>query len=148
MVVYNLYIFNRNGQCLFYREWLRRRPGTMTQDEEFKLMNGFMHSIKSFVQRLSPQDLKDGFVSFKTNCYKLNYYETATGLKFVLNTDNNVGNIRDILHQLYSTIFVNYIVKNPSCSATDIINTEQEIFIEKLDEFISNLSIFAQTNKA
>jgi hypothetical protein len=47
---------------------------------------------------------KDGFVSFKTNCYKLNYYETLTGLKFILNTDNNVGNIRDTLHQLYSTV--------------------------------------------
>ncbi|CAF4297004.1 unnamed protein product, partial [Rotaria sp. Silwood2] len=90
---------------------------------------------------------KDGFLSFKTNCYKLNYYETPTGLKFILNTDNNVGNIRDILHQLYSTIFVNYIVKNPRCSALDIINNDQEIFIEKLDEFISNLSIFSQTNK-
>ncbi len=47
---------------------------------------------------------KDGFISFKTNCYKLNYYETPTGVKFILNTDNNVGNIRDILHQLYSTV--------------------------------------------
>ncbi|CAF3887235.1 unnamed protein product, partial [Rotaria sordida] len=33
MVVYNLYIFNRNGQCLFYREWLRRRQIKMTQEE-------------------------------------------------------------------------------------------------------------------
>jgi hypothetical protein len=50
---------------------------------------------------------KDGFISFKTNCYKLNYYETLTGLKFILNTDNNVPNIRDILHQLYSTVSSN-----------------------------------------
>ncbi|UJR22049.1 hypothetical protein I4U23_025117 [Adineta vaga] len=147
MVVYNLYIFNRTGQCLFYREWLRRKQTNMTQEEEFKLMNGFLYSVKSFVQRLSPTDLKDGFLSFKTNCYKLHYYETVTGLKFVLNTDNNVGNIRDILHQLYSTIFVNNIVKNPLLSAVDIINSDQEIFIAKLDEFISNLSIFSQTNK-
>ncbi|CAF0962422.1 unnamed protein product [Rotaria sordida] len=147
MVVYNLYIFNRNGQCLFYREWLRRRQIKMTQEEEFKLMHGFIYSVKSFVQRLTPTDLKDGFVSFKTNCYKLHYYETPTGLKFILNTDNNVDNIRHILHQLYSTIFVNYIVKNPRYSALDIINNDQEIFIEKLDEFISNLSIFSQTNK-
>jgi hypothetical protein len=33
MVVYNLYIFNRNGQCLFYREWLRRQQTKMTQEE-------------------------------------------------------------------------------------------------------------------
>lgn len=67
-------------------------------------MNGFLFSIKSFVQRLTPTDLKEGFLGFKTNCYKLNYYETPTGLKFILNTDSNVGNIRDILHQLYSTV--------------------------------------------
>jgi hypothetical protein len=33
MVVYNLYIFNRAGQCLFYREWLRRKQTKMTQEE-------------------------------------------------------------------------------------------------------------------
>ncbi|CAF3466180.1 unnamed protein product [Rotaria socialis] len=148
MVVYNLYIFSRTGQCLFYREWLRRQQTNMTQDEEFKLMNGFIYSVKSFVRRLSPTDFKDGFLSYKTNCYKLHYYETLTGLKFILNTDSNVGNIRDILHQLYSTIYVNYILKNPRSSASDVITNEQEIFIEKLDEFISNLSIFSQTNKA
>lgn len=33
MVVYNLYIFNRNGQCVFYREWLRKKQTKMTAEE-------------------------------------------------------------------------------------------------------------------
>lgn len=91
-------------------------------------MNGFLYSVKSFVQRLSPTDLyalvflsrlmspcrsfrKDGFLSYKTSCYKLNYYETVTGLKFVLNTDHTVGNIRDTLHQLYSTVSILVLTK-------------------------------------
>lgn len=79
----------------------------------FILLN---HSFNALLQRICKKFFliiqliddqscrKDGFLSFKTNCYKLNYYETPTGLKFILNTDNNVGNIRDILHQLYSTV--------------------------------------------
>ncbi|CAF0941617.1 unnamed protein product [Didymodactylos carnosus] len=88
---------------------------------------------------------KEGFISFKTNVYKLNYYETPTGFKFIMNTDLNVGNIRDILHQLYSSIFVTYIVKNPLCSTIETINNDNDIFIEKLDEFISTLPFYVQT---
>ena len=33
--------------------------------------------------------------------YKLHLFETASGLKFVLLTDLNVGNIRDSLQSIY-----------------------------------------------
>ncbi len=48
MVVYNLYIFNRNGQCLFYREWLRRQQTKMTQ-EEVREKDFFFSCKKIFV---------------------------------------------------------------------------------------------------
>ncbi len=68
-------------------------------------MFGLITEMKSFVSRMSPGDLKEGFTGFRTNSYKLNYYETASGVKFILNTEiNTAGNPREILHQLYETV--------------------------------------------
>lgn len=36
-----------------------------------------------------------------------------SGLKFVLNTDENVGDLREHMHYVYSSIFVEYVTKNP-----------------------------------
>lgn len=47
---------------------------------------------------------KDGFLSFHTSKYRLHYYETPSGLKFVLNTDLSVSNARDTLQHIYSNV--------------------------------------------
>ena len=54
--------------------------------------------------KISPYDLKQGFLCYKTNKYALHYMETPTGLKFVLNTDVNAQRVPDILQQLYSNV--------------------------------------------
>ena len=113
----------------------------MIQSEEFKLMYGMIHSIKSFVSRISPTDLKDGFLNFKTSKYKLNFYETPSGLKLVMNTDLSVGNIRDVLHQIYRNIYVEYVVRNPVCDLDKPITSE--LFQTKIDEFVRGLPFFA-----
>ncbi|GAB1600439.1 trafficking protein particle complex subunit 1-like [Argonauta hians] len=142
MPVYNLYIFDKFGTCLYYSEWNRRKHPGMSKEEEYKLMFGMMFSIKSFIHRISPSDMKDGFLNFKTNIYKLHFYETPSGIKVIMLTDLNVGNIRDILHQIYSSLYVEYVVKNPLCALNKPITSE--LFKTKVDEFVQGLSIYAK----
>ncbi|KAI8770534.1 trafficking protein particle complex subunit 1 [Biomphalaria glabrata] len=116
----------------------------MSKDEEFKLMYGMLFSIKSFASRLSPTDMKEGFLNFTTSKYKLHFFETPSGLKLILNTDLSVGNMKDVLQQIFSSIYVEYVVKNPLCQLDQPITSE--LFKYKLDEYVKSLSAF-QTSK-
>ncbi|XP_046546287.1 trafficking protein particle complex subunit 1-like isoform X2 [Haliotis rubra] len=140
MTVFNFYIFDRNGTCLYYAEWNRKKQSGISKEEEFKLMYGMIFSIKSFVNRISPTDMKDGFMNFKTSKYKLHFFETQSGLKFIMNTDLNVGSVKETLQLIYSSIYVEYVVKNPLCCLDQPITSE--LFKAKLDDFVRGLPIF------
>ncbi|XP_043088574.1 trafficking protein particle complex subunit 1 [Puntigrus tetrazona] len=141
MTVHNLYIFDRNGSCLHYSEWNRKKQAGISKEEEFKLMYGMLFSIRSFVSKMSPLDMKDGFLAFQTSRYKLHYYETPTGIKLVMNTDLGVPNCRDTLQQIYSMLYVEYIVKNPQCVLSESL--QSDLFSSKLDSFIRALPFFS-----
>lgn len=63
-----------------------------------------LFSIKSFVAKISPLDPKRGFLCYKTSKYALHYYESLTGVKFILNTDTTIRNVSDLLYQIYKEV--------------------------------------------
>ena len=48
------------------------------------------------------------FISYRTAQYKLHYYETPTSLKFAMLTDPQTLNMRNVLHQIYVNLYVEF----------------------------------------
>ncbi|KAF3328668.1 trafficking protein particle complex subunit 1-like protein [Carex littledalei] len=48
-----LYIFNRAGICLLYREW-NRPLRTLDPQQDHKLMFGLLFSLRSFTAKIDP----------------------------------------------------------------------------------------------
>jgi len=50
----------------------------------------------------------DALISFRTGQYKLHYYETPSNTRFVMLTDTAVLSMRNVLHQIYINLWVEY----------------------------------------
>nr|SVE93975.1 EOG090X0HJH [Scapholeberis mucronata] len=142
MTIHNLYMFDRQGSLMYYGEWNRnRKPENMLNiNEEAKLMYGMLYSIKNFVNKMSPHDVREGFQCYKTSKYVLNYFETPSGIKYVMNTDLQSQGVRELLQTINSQIYIEYCVKNPAYNYGEPI--QSELFKTKLDELVKQSPIF------
>ena len=58
MVLYNMYIFDRKGTCLFYHEWQRPKSvkqGAGTPGDDQKMVFGLFFSLKTFTAAMDPK---------------------------------------------------------------------------------------------
>ncbi|KYR02327.1 hypothetical protein DLAC_01158 [Tieghemostelium lacteum] len=85
-----------------------------------------------------PMDPKTGFHCFKTSAYKLHYYETLSCIKFIVLTDPNTPDLREELKKIYSSIFVEYVIKNPLYQPNTVVKSE--MFINQLNQHIKQLT--------
>ncbi|KAL8909594.1 MAG: hypothetical protein Q9207_000092 [Kuettlingeria erythrocarpa] len=127
MVVYAFYIFDRHAECIYKKRWTPRPPSStgskgvitgaapqpkaLSAEDDAKLIFGTVFSLRNMTRKLGGQE--DNFISYRTGHYKLHYYETPTSLKFVMVTDTKANNLRIVLHQIYVSLYVEYVVKNP-----------------------------------
>lgn len=90
-------------------------------------------------------DLIRRFISFNTGEYKLHYYETPTSMKFVMLTDTKTSNLRVVLHQIWATLYVEYVVKNPLSPVEHPggIGVNNELFELGLDRFVVGVQVKA-----
>lgn len=134
MTLYAFYVFDRHCQCVFHQRWSQISSdassdtttgmgcltGTvgMKFEEEAKLVFGVVFSLRNMVSKLTTDD-SDGFLSYKTNTYKLHFFESASHLRMVLLTDPSVDTVaaRDVLKTIYATDYLQHVVQNPLSSS-------------------------------
>lgn len=55
MGIFNLYIFSKQGSCLYYAEWYRPVSTLKdTPEEDRKLMFGLLFSLKQLMNKMNP----------------------------------------------------------------------------------------------
>jgi hypothetical protein len=56
-MLYSCHIFDRQGTCIFHKEWNQKHKKTEQQVEgEFKLVYGLIFSLKQFVIGVAPKE--------------------------------------------------------------------------------------------
>lgn len=137
MKLYNFYIFNRSGDCLFYREWSRPQNTLHGDpDEEKKLVFGMLFSLKDFTHKLSPRADSEDLRMVKTKTFCLHHYESATGLMFVLNSDTETPSQYQRLEHLYKNVYIDYIARSPLYDSRSGKQIESQIFSTKVDKYL------------
>eukprot|EP00656_Telonema_subtile_P042999 TRINITY_DN4918_c0_g1_i2.p1 TRINITY_DN4918_c0_g1~~TRINITY_DN4918_c0_g1_i2.p1 ORF type:complete len:109 (+),score=31.19 TRINITY_DN4918_c0_g1_i2:98-424(+) len=98
-----------------------------------------IYMLKQFSQKISPRP-DDAFCSFKTPDYRLHFFESGTGLQFVMRTDPNQNYAKDDLMHIYSELYVKYIARNPMLKVYEPIESER--WKAMLNQFVRNLPYF------
>jgi len=158
MVIYSFYIFDRHTECIYSKSWLPpsvteapsnpnppdhpradRRSKAARAGDDAKLIFGTVFSLRNMVRKLGGDD--DAFISYRTGQYKLHYYETVSNLRFVMLTDTAAPSMRNVLHQIYINLWVEYVVKNPLSPVEHKggEGVKNELFELGLDQFIRGL---------
>ncbi|KAK1827915.1 putative sybindin-like family protein [Podospora conica] len=167
MTIYSFYIFDRHTECIYSKSWLHpslteppprltpSEPSTNTTNtgpgrpdrrsraaragDDAKLIFGTVFSLRNMVRKLGGDD--DAFISYRTGQYKLHYYETASSVRFVMLTDTAAPSMRNVLHQIYINLWVEYVVKNPLAPVEHKggAGVRNELFEMGLDQFIRGL---------
>ena len=111
------------AECIYSKSWVpppsddgappatntttsKTTSSTDANSNDAKLIFGTVFSLRNMVRKLGGDD--DAFVSFRTAHYKLHYYETASSLRLVMLTDTATLSMRNVLHQIYINLWVEY----------------------------------------
>jgi len=165
MTVHCIHIFDRRGKTLFTKTYSQSatqqqaqlqktgiaEPGSDPLDEQRKLVFGMLFSLRELVGGLTPEGQAASLHSIQTGASTVHNYETLSGMRFALYTNNNNQNsgsngssrkslgggsahgsskeenqsIREALKYIYSELWVEHVVRSPLYRQNRLVSSSQ-----------------------
>lgn len=148
MTIFSFSIFDRHCSCIYNRDFQHDTTNKSNQSNSSQLLFGILYSLKTISLKLI--DLEDSLPntlkSFTLGQYRVHYFESLTGLKFILVSDLAIDNLQSVLWELYSKYYLKNVVQN-SLSPVEFTQVDEggricnERFISETDEFIRGLPV-------
>ncbi|PJF19025.1 hypothetical protein PSACC_01157 [Paramicrosporidium saccamoebae] len=145
-MIYRLLIFDRQYRCRLDRHFGPR--GNLPDEDSMSLLLGLCHSLRGTLRKLAPSPSSS--FSYRTNRYRLHYYESPSGWRFVMLMGGPTGSCvyagttvteTTALKTFYAGPFVDWVVKNPMVAPLDGEMLGPGGFTAKMEEFFA-LPIF------
>lgn len=121
--VFALLIINKAGGLVFNREF-HTGLNTLTSND-LLILAGTFHGIHAIARQLAPAALHpantstanfpvrpSGIEVLETSHFRLNCFQTLTGVKFLLVTEPAQPNVEIILKRVYE-LYADFVMKNP-----------------------------------
>lgn len=173
-----LNIFDRRGKTLFTKTYSSQAAqqgqqlvaqNTSDEDvlaEQRKLVFGMLFSLRELVGSLTPEEEPAALHSVRTGASTIHNYETASGLRFSMYTNNDAHastskgsdapSIRDALRHIYTEIWVETVVRSPLYRPGEMVSADEARadvaagkfdirstnFEKKLDAFLQSMPWF------
>jgi hypothetical protein len=162
-MIYSFYIYTRTGSCLYQEKWPVPGGKSVTYsdpEEEKRLLFGLLFSLKEFVGKIAPTSTTassadpfapaepvaattpEGMQRFQTNAYTCHEYETPSGLRFVMMTDNQAGDLTPTLKYIYAQIYVDTVVGNPLSDTKSGKPITSQLFRSQLTQYLESQPCF------
>mmetsp|Transcript_2576 Transcript_2576/g.3721 ORF Transcript_2576/g.3721 Transcript_2576/m.3721 type:complete len:149 (+) Transcript_2576:2-448(+) len=137
------YIYDKNGNNMFYREWNREKR----DQYHFKNTYNIVSVLKTTCPMFSPPQKEGLFESFVTQQYKLHFYESPTRYSFIVLTGVKVATLSQQMSNFYREVFVPYVIRNPAYKfPKDFAEPLPVINSEKFGEAVDS-SVFQWVNR-
>lgn len=140
-MIHSFYIYDRHCECIYSRDYAEGTINKNNDSDTSKLLFGILYSLKNIASKLGDSEsFSNSMKSFATGGMRVHMMELATGLRFILVSGLEVDNLQGVLHELYTSHYLKWVVYN---GLSPVEMKSQKIggmFISETDKYLQAVS--------